>query len=370
MFRQIIYCTMLGLMLWGCANEDPAFIDPEAAFSLDKEQYQVFETLALTNQGEGQFYAVFTGDPGHDYDQRESGDTGFKTDVNGNFSYSYSRAGTYTITMVASGYALDSEERVEAIAQKEITITDPNIDAVNFTQFEVGNSATANNRFLDPITFLFKDFRNTADIIDNENRMIGVSYYRPTRLGEIAVGRFIPFSTVADINVIPTIELNTNSETVEVLPAGTESFVNGQTRIIFDTEDDLRFQEKAFVLTNSENQTSTYWVCPMIIPEFTQLTIGGQAGTLELYAGDYNQFDVFMDLPDGTDLTQLIPEWDLYDAEHTEVRVNGNLVESGISALDFTEPLIFELTYTQPKTANAPYSGIFSVKSQVVVHVE
>ncbi|MEM9986301.1 MAG: hypothetical protein AAF804_14505, partial [Bacteroidota bacterium] len=368
--RPLLMAVLASLLLLGCQDRDPAFIEPMVAFSLEKDAYEVFEILRIQNEGQGQFYSVFTGDAGHRYALRDSGDTGFKTDVNGNFTYSYTSAGTYTITYVASGYRLNSGERVEQIMEKQVVVTDPDISTVRIQAMEVGNSSVNNNKFLDPISFLFKDFRNTADTIDNQNQKIALSFYRPDRLGEIKDGRYNQFSVPADLNIIPKIKLNTASNTVRIQIDGIDEFKDGQTRVIHETEDDLRFQEKEYRLVNNEGQTKTYVVCPMIIPEFVNFSLAGVNGRLELTAGDYNEFMMNVDLPDGTDLSSLVADWTAYDEGHTKVWVNGVEQQSGISSLDYSEPVEFTLEYTQPKGPEDSYEGSFQATSRILVTVE
>lgn len=372
MNRTIFILTALfSTLFMSCEEPDPAFIEPNAAFSTDLDQYEVFQPMRVSNDGEGQFYAVFTGDAGHEFSKRESGDTGFKTDVNGNFFYSYSQAGTYTITYVASGYRFVDGERVEAIAQKQITVTDPPIEDVSIVSFEVGNSAVNNNKFLDPISFLFKDFRNTADTIDNPNRKVAFSYYRPGRLGEIANGSYNQFKTPADINIVPNLDLSTASRTVTVEIAGIAEFESGQTRVIHETEEDLRFIPKTYSLVNNEGATANYTVCPMIIPEMVTFEAGGASGTVSLSAGDYNEFFVVVDVPDSTDLSDLRPSWTLYDPANTKVFVNGDEQTSAISTQDFSSGTITYLVeYTQPKSSSDTYVGEFHSRAIFYVSIE
>ena len=238
------------------------------------------------------------------------------------------------------------------------------------TRFEVVNSAVNNNKFLDPITFLFKDYRKTADTIDQENLKIGISFYRPTRMGEIKGGGFNSFQLPADINIIPDIQLSIPSRTVQLEIDGTDDFVSGQTRITHDTEDDLRFQEKSYTIVNQQGQRKSYTVCPMIIPEFSSFGVGGQSSLLNLSAGAYTEFFVQIDVPDGTDVSNISPEWSLFDAENIEVLVNGEIQTSGQSPQDFTNPVTYTLVYTQPKDANDTYEGVFVSRSQVIITLE
>lgn len=369
MNRTIFILTaLLSALFMSCEEPDPAFIEPNAAFSTDQDMYEVFQPMRVSNEGEGQFYAVFTGDADHEFSNRENGDTGFKTDVNGNFSYSYSQAGTYTITYVASGYRFVEGERIEAIAQKQITVTDPAIEEVSIVSFEVGNSSINNNKFLDPISFLFKDFRNTADTIDNPNRKVAFSYYRPSRLGEIANGSYNQFKTPADINIVPNLRLSTASRTVTVQIEGVTEFETGQTRIIHDTEGDLRFVPKTYSLVNNEGARADYTVCPMIIPEMVTFEAGGTTGTVSLSAGDYNEFFVVVDVPDGTDLSSLSPAWTLFDPANTKVYVNGDQQTSAVSTQDFSDGVVTYLVeYTQPKSSSDTYVGEFH--SRAIFHV-
>lgn len=366
-----IFTAILSTLFMSCEEPDPAFIEPNAAFATDSDQYEVFQAMRVSNEGEGQFYAVFTGDAGHEFAKREEGDTGFKTDVNGNFSYSYSQAGTYTITYVASGYQFVDGERVEATAQKQITVTDPDIEDVSIVSFEVGNSSVNNNKFLDPISFLFKDFRNTADTIDNPNRKVAISYYRPSRLGEIANGSYNQFKIPADINIIPNLRLSTASRTVKVEIDGIAEFETGQTRIIHETEEDLRFKPKTYTLVNNEGATAEYTVCPMIIPEMLTFEAAGASGAVSLSAGDYNEFFIEVDVPDGTDLSSLSPAWTLFDPTNTKVFVNGDEQTSAVSTQDFsTGTVTYLVEYTQPKSTSDTYPGEFNSRAMFHVTIE
>ena len=99
-------------------------------------------------------------------------------------------------------------------------------------------------------------------------------------------------------------------------------------------------------------------------------SLAGVNGRLELAAGDYNEFVMTVDLPDGTDLSSLAAEWTTYDEGHTRVWVNGVEQQSGVSSLDYSEPIEFTLAYTQPKDPADSYDGSFQVSSRILVRIE
>jgi len=109
------------MVVVSCTKEP--LVEPNASFSVENIDGLKAGTPVIMNlPGPGDFVTVFTGDPTREY-RNYPQDKG--AIVSGNiFSYSYSRAGTYTVTAVVSSYGNWSEESAQAVAEEVITVVD------------------------------------------------------------------------------------------------------------------------------------------------------------------------------------------------------------------------------------------------------
>jgi len=109
------------MVVTSCTKEP--LVEPNASFSVENIDGLKAGTPVIMNlPGPGDFVTVFTGDPTKEY-QNYPQDKG--AIVSGNtFSYSYSRAGTFTVTAVVSSYGNWSEESAQSVAEEVITVVD------------------------------------------------------------------------------------------------------------------------------------------------------------------------------------------------------------------------------------------------------
>ena len=76
--RVLLYSLLAVLMLVSCDENGylrDLYVAPKAAFEIEKDTYDVFESVHFVNKGSGQYYVVYPGDANHVYGKE--GDTGF-----------------------------------------------------------------------------------------------------------------------------------------------------------------------------------------------------------------------------------------------------------------------------------------------------
>lgn len=76
--RVLLYSLLAVLMLVSCDENgylEDLYVAPKAAFEIEKDTYDVFESVHFVNKGSGQYYVVYPGDANHVYGKE--GDTGF-----------------------------------------------------------------------------------------------------------------------------------------------------------------------------------------------------------------------------------------------------------------------------------------------------
>jgi len=86
--------------------------------------------ISFENCGKADFYAFFSGTPGHVYaefiNQADLSTTGTDTNSNGDISYTYSIPGQYTATVLLTNRAVGDPYNIKQLVLNfEITVTEP-----------------------------------------------------------------------------------------------------------------------------------------------------------------------------------------------------------------------------------------------------
>ena len=66
--RVLLYSLLAVLMLVSCDENGylrDLYVAPKAAFEIEKDTYDVFESVRFVNKGSGQYYVVYPGDANH-----------------------------------------------------------------------------------------------------------------------------------------------------------------------------------------------------------------------------------------------------------------------------------------------------------------
>ena len=358
--KNIIPVLLLIILFSLACEENEYYIAPAAEFEISTEEGQnvvtvgLFDRVYFTNKGEGQFFSVYTGDPGHEYSEEGTGGVGFKTDAKGNFNYSYSDPGTFEVVYIATSYK--DGEIVEAVSKKAIEVVenDENVSGISSLTFLNENYPGGNYLGIE------KDYYNKfiqEGRIDGSN--ISIEVYQPFRLYDINFMKIL--SDKEDIEIRPRIDLVSQTATVEIEGIGT--FTN-YTQVTH-TDESGNFIPITYTVVSNTGDRTDYLVNVMCIPEFSDFSIDGVSGLVKINKYDYNRFTISLKLPAETDLSQLQPEFTCFDSNDTKAYIDGTEQTGSSQTVDFSQGAVnYELVFAQPD-----YEDVFQSKSTITVNV-
>lgn len=343
--KKIIYIVSLILGLGSfssCENEafiDDIYVTPRAAFSIDdKEVFDVFESVHFTNKGEGQRFAVWPGDVSHVYG--ETGNNGFACNSDGTYSYSYQEPGEYTAVWVAS--SINSKgEVVLSVDSTKIRVEAMEGGLASFSITRMAKLADFGSSFFYES---YGDFVTTNRIVCPMPYTIWPNYVRRTLGVKFALDS--EFAKLYWESADGEVELASES-TTKVFR--------------FDANNELEPQTiKVRMVSGVEYK---YEVAALVIPEFTSFTINGVKAVQTRDLSAFNKFKMEIDLPDGTDLTALVPEYIvmkddaslLTSTKVATVTADGMPQVSGQTTVDFSTPVNYTIKYTVPGSDGYQY---------------
>lgn len=354
---KLIYLALLLIGLSACGDNaylSDVYVKPVAKFEVPKEKYNVFESVVFTNKGQGQRYVVFTGDQGHKYD--ESAGTGFSTSSNGLFSYSYQEPGRYKAVWIASSVNADG-----VIEQ-----------AVDSTWINV----VSDDGGLEKLTIMN---------IYKLNEYGGVLYCSAGEfVGERALLCPVLFASWRDatVNTIKT-KLLVNFELSSTYSrmfwynpkTGADQEIisgNSSSRIVEFVQDG-RLAVQRFIVKSDAGTETSYEVAPVMIPEITKFTLNGVNGTITRDIAYYDRFNIEIKLPVGTDLSSLVPDFEimkndpnLTDGTNVTATIGKEVQVSGTTPVDFSRGAV---TYTLMSRLLGSDNPKYTLEAQVKVNV-
>lgn len=320
-------CSEYGFM-------EDVYVEPVASFSTPKDTYDVFESVVFTNTGAGQNYVVYTGDNGHDY--YTDGDTGFATATNGTFSYSYNEPGEYKVVWVAS--SVNSKGEVEKKTAESVIVveaTDGGLDNLTITKLcklsEYGNSVFYNSKGI---------------FVDNSTLVCPVLFdaWNDKSFYSIKAKQLLSFQLSSSLASFYW--FNKEGEPLEI-----KSDVSTSRIVEFSRDGKLEVQR--FKVVTASGYETEYFVAPVMIPLFTSFEVAGVQATITRDIAYYEKYNVELELPEGTDLTSLVPTFEvmnndinLIDGTNVSVTVNGVEQTSGVTSVDFSSgQVIYTIKY-------------------------
>ena len=108
----LLLTLVCGLSATGCAEDGEEARTPQALLSASSRDLAVGQTLTLNFAGVADQVVVFTGDKDHEYELRDSSNTGFVLNK-GVLTYSYSVPGTFHVVCVATCYDTFSGDHLQ-----------------------------------------------------------------------------------------------------------------------------------------------------------------------------------------------------------------------------------------------------------------
>lgn len=346
MKKTIFYSLSLIALLSlcsSCENErfiDDIYVEPRAAFTIDdKEVFDVFESVHFANRGEGQKFAVWPGDSLHVYGK--TGNSGYACNTDGTYSYSYQEPGEYTAVWVASSIKASGEvvTSVDSIRIK-VQAQDGGLNAFSITRMarlsDFGSS------------FFYESY---GDFVEADRIVCPMPYSLWDKYICRTLG--VKFTLSSDFATLYWEKAD-----------GDVALTSESTAKVFRFDNDMNeLEPQTLKVRTSSGIEERYEVAAVMIPEFTSFIIKGVEGTVTRDLSGFNRFNMEVSLPDGTDATALTPEFvvmgndtRLLTADKTaEVTVNGQTHLSGQTAVDFSSPVDYVITYSVPGSEGYVY---------------
>ncbi|WP_262434645.1 DUF5017 domain-containing protein [Jilunia laotingensis] len=300
---KLLLGVCISLILSSC-EEDTAPV-PQAAMTVNKGQLEINESMIIHFTGSADQVVVYTGDDMHDYELREQSNTGFVVNKN-LFTYSYATPGTYKVVCVASTYTDGATDLKRDTCSYTVTVIDDqteieNISCPQIVYDEVFAEKLLNDEWLMRLPRKIKYNNQTASISLSQR----LRFYIQSELTKVYINDK-EFSSTAKYDLSAPVEVSVTSD-------------YGTTRL-----------HKLYTVN---------------YPEFKSFTLAGATGTLIRNEFDYSTFVLEVVLPQGTDVSNLIPEFTTYSPD--EKVYIGNVEQlSGTSAVDFTQEVHYRLVST------------------------
>lgn len=335
---------------WSCASDswlDDIYVAPTAAFTTDKTEYEVLESVRFANSGSGSAFVVWTGNPGHTYGVE--GDTGFAAGSDGTFVYSYDEPGEYEVVWVASSVNSDKTP-VCSTARTCITVTDR---SGGLDKFVISNLY----RMREYAGTVYYNAAGTFVSSDTLVCPIIWDAWREARVNSLKALQLIEFQLTSSTASFSW--LDKASGELKPLKSGIST-----SRIVNFIEDG-RPAVQEFVVTTSTGNETRYYVAPVLMPAFTEFSVNGVKGNIERDIAYYDRYNVTVKLPAGTDVSAVKPEFvvmnndaRLLDGSGLKVTVDGREAVSGRTEVDFSDgrTAVYRIAYRMAGETNPSLS--------------
>lgn len=292
----------LVFMLSACVDDE--ILMPIASAEVAKTIYAINESVVFNFTGEAKQVSIFTGDNSHNYDLLESGNTGFVVNKQ-KFSYAYKQPGTYKVVIIASNYSEGAAEILKDTCSLTIQVIDDDVTIKSLSCPKVLYDEVA------------------ARSINDTDWLVCLPQ------------KILFTAKVATITSKQRLFVKLASDSTLLLVNGTK--FNATTTYELSSP-------VALNLTAHSGNVKDYTLYMLRFPEFLTFRVAGVNGTFVRSEFNYDKMTMAITVPAGTDRTALIPEFTLSQGQ--EVFVNDVLQTSGVSAVDFTSPVVFRIKNT------------------------
>ena len=324
-----VVCAML--LVFSCKEEIKT---PLAVANIDKTVLTVNETMTVDFSGSiADQIVVFPGDEKHDYALLNESNTGFVVNKK-LFTYSYTVPGTYKVVCVASASGDMAADLLFDTCSFAVQVIDD--DAVIKTLSSPGVATDE---------IFAKKYAEDIWVLAMPRSVVPPPPLRPVTI---------------NLNTDRRLRYHIQSELAKVFVNGKE-FPEGKNTqggaYDLSTPLDIKVVSNAGTERNSTLYTVYY-------PEFTasSFKLGSATGTLARTVYDYSALEMNINLPSGTDVSNLIPTFTTRDSNEKAYIENIEQI-SGVSVVDFTNTVTYRLVSTVPDNPE------IQVESTVVVKI-
>ncbi|WP_255491178.1 DUF5017 domain-containing protein [Dysgonomonas sp. 520] len=318
-FFKILLGVCLPLFLLSCEEESAD--TPIARMTINKDNFEINESMIINFTGYADQVVVYTGDDMHNYELREQSNTGFVVNK-GLFTYSYSSPGIYKVVCIASTHTDKAKDLKRDTCSFTVTVIDnqTEIDKLSCPQIlydEVFAQKLADDEWLMVLPRKVK-YNNSTPSIALSQRL---RFYIQSDSTKVFVND-AEYSSTTKYNLSNTVYISVKSDFGTVRP---------------------------------------YKLHTMYYPEFNTFKMLGAEGTLIRNEFDYSTFDMAISLPAGTDISNIIPEFTTHSS--TDKVYIGNIEQtSGTTAVDFSQNVVYRLVSISPENANLRSKATVNVK--------
>lgn len=289
--------------------EDKEATQPTAAISVDKNHFEVNESMTVRFIGDAENVVVYPGDESHDYELREQNNTGLVVNK-GLMTYSYQNPGVFHVVCVATNHEDAGNSIKSDTTSVWITVTDD----VNTVKDVTVNVLNINEVF--------------ADLVNDTDWRLGVP--RKVRYNNKDV-------TLALKNQRLTIYQDSPSASVLIKQEGApeEDFAANASNSKYDLSNvfDIR-------CTAGSGGTRDYRLYTLYYGEFKSFTLAGVKATIGRSEYDYSTYTIDLQVPAGTDLSSIAPTFTLNDPDNEKVYI-GDVEQTSDTPVDFTSPVTY-----------------------------
>jgi hypothetical protein len=285
--------------------DDDTATQPTSSINIDKTTLEVNESMTIHFTGDADNVVIYTGDTDHDYNLRTESNYGLVVNK-GLMTYSYSTPGVYKVVCVATNH--------ENVGKSLLTDT-----------------CSVYVRVIDDITTI--DKISAPQVLYDEvfaKQVNDVDWVMP-------LPRKIKYKTSnPSVSLQQKLKFYIESTTTQI-------YVDDE---LFNSNSKYNLANKHTIkAVSNEGTERSYTLHTLNYGEFKTFKLAGVTGTITRTEYDYSYYEINMELPAGTDLTSLVPEFTLYG--DNEVPYIGTVAQqSGVNAADFSQPVTYRFVVT------------------------
>ena len=300
--KSILYLSV-PLVFIACSQNTP--LAPKASMAINKQVFELNEAMNILFTGIADQVVIYTGDNGHNYEQRNERHTGIADNKN-TFNYSFSIPGTYKIVCIASTYNNLAVEILRDTCSCVVTIVDDNTEIEKISCPQI----------------LYDEV--FAERMPNDEWLMRLPY------------QVMYNNKPANIPLSQRLKIYVASDSTQVT-------INGKA---FDDRTKYDLSEIVNIdLKSNKGSERLYKLYTIYYPEFESFNIAGVEGMLIRNIFDYSSFEMSITLPEGTDVHNAIPTFTTKNPKD-KVYINESEQISGTSIVNFTQTVTYRLVST------------------------
>ncbi len=383
---QIIGLLSLLLIIASCNQEMPESTD--ASFTVSPDKLYVDSTVTIKMKSESDYMTIYNGEGKAVYADLES-DTAHavkgKTFNGKEYTFKYTTAGTYKITVISKNIGNFSNEEEEDIKDKSVTVYDARTSIESFSIGDFIGSFRGDTIILkmpanldrDSLVATFETTSDSAQVFvgsklqvsgETSNDFTSIVTYKVKAPDGSTYSYFIKINTFSasqenkltgvEMPLLPSVSYNIDTtgtkDTVRLqFPWGAKSLtfysvnVSSKAKYLVNGEDKTNedfiagdFSAPFEVFVEAENgdqrpyiMTATWKEDPFTSFKFENLN--------PVIVGNIMDSTITATVLEGTDTTNMVAYF--YGADAATVRVNGKEQESGVTANDFSDTVRYNL---------------------------